>query len=63
VTIPKLDLKTLHSPTDLTVEQLAMLVRQVNDNQRRLMEAWAESRKQIEAIQIVLENARQTGGL
>lgn len=63
MTVPALDLKTVHQPAEASVEALAAMVRTLNDNQRRLMESWREMRKQLEAVQLILENARITGGI
>ena len=62
MTTPNLDLKTIATPSALTLEQVALVVRTINDNQRRLMAAWSEMRKQVEALQVLIENARLTGG-
>lgn len=62
MTTPNLELKTLATPSAPTQEQIALLVRTINDNQRRLAAAWGEMRKQVEALQVLIENARLTGG-
>lgn len=62
MTTPNLELKTLATPSAPTQEQIALLVRTINDNQRRLTAAWGEMRKQVEALQVLIENARLTGG-
>lgn len=62
MTTPNLDLKTIATPSALTLEQVTLAVRTINDNQRRLMAAWSEMRKQVEALQVLIENARLTGG-